>query len=764
MAYTNANLLAENASTFEGGTHAWGTDAGNNTTLSVVTGQFLSGTYSLKLTATAAGQVTGYAPRFNVTAGLEYVARVPLRTSAATAGRTGQIQISWYDAVTAGNLISSTVVSNLPITNQSGWFNVNYLGLVGTAPANAKSGALRIFVNGLAAGEYVNVDDVYVGAALVRAGNIYGYNTASMEQDTSGWKVDSGTLARGNWNLSAGMGFYALELTSAAAGSQEIRTNSFINIIPGKEYTSYTLARSPSIATTWYAEFRWYDAAWNQVGPVTQTAYSVGVNVTSWIGITATAPTGVNATQCKVFFRPQATAAGQVFVIEDAQLYASANPAGNLLSYAEYSTEGYLPPWLVDNGTVSMTQITSAITDGYFALKLVQAAPGTSTVTLDRLVPVTPGTTYQVKATIFRHNTDPAQKVTSAVRTRVDWYDAAGNLFLADNPDQFYAVEQAADWWAQINSETRTCPEGAAFVKVGFEVNSDNPLVDYWWADNVTLMEAVAEYTLVTSNEDGSITLTVNYVPDVSSSASNVTITRMDESGKAASMRAYGRTWDLAPNPYSTMVVEDYEAPLGSKVWYSVSWTSSTGATKGPRILTQTVDAPTLVDADYAWFKSPGVPALNTTVMMEAPLKWSRAARSTRYDVVGRKNPVHITGARAGRTSSITVLIWDPEANALFDSLLDAGTAALVQAMPGYGIEGNLYVSIGDVDVEPLDPDARVPGWRWTLAITEVDRPDGGLQSSATNTWQTIMDSTAYPTWEELFNAHETWTSVLTEG
>jgi hypothetical protein len=162
------------------------------------------------------------------------------------------------------------------------------------------------------------------------------------------------------------------------------------------------------------------------------------------------------------------------------------------------------------------------------------------------------------------------------------------------------------------------------------------------------------------------------------------------------------------------------------------------------------------------WFKSPGVPALNTTVQMEAPLKWSRASRSSRYDIVGRRNPVHITGTRAGRTSSITVLIWDPEANELFDALLDAGGTALVQAMPGYGIDGNLYVSIGDVDVEPLSPDAREDGWRWTLAITEVDRPDGGLQGSAGSTWQTI--STGYPTWEDVFSGNDTWTTVLTEG
>ncbi|MFE1763101.1 hypothetical protein ACFW81_02595 [Streptomyces angustmyceticus] len=762
MSYGNPNLLAADSSTFEGNAHNW--TAGGNTTLSVVSGQYMSGSYSLRFTATAAGSITGTTPRVTgVTAGLEYVVRSPIRRNTTTAGQVATLTVTWYNA-TSGGASLGTSVSALTLTGAAaGWFYYNHPVVVGTAPVGALSCTITLSVSGLAAAEYVNTDDVYFGAAQVRPNNIYGYNTASIEQDTSGWKVDSGVMARGAWNLAGGLGYYALEVTSTAAGIQEIRTNSFVAVTPGKEYTSYALVRSPS-ATTWLCEFRWYDAGSNQVGAVTQTPYAIAANASTWVGVTATAPTGVNATQCKVFIRPMATAAGQLFVLEDAQFYVSPNLANNLLSYAEYSAEGVLPAWTLDNGTTSLYQVTSGITDGLFALKVTPSVPGTVTASLDRLVPVVPGTTYQVSAVLYRHSTDAAQKVISSVRTRIDWYDAAGILYLADNPDQFYSTEQAADWYAQINTETRTCPEGAAYAKVGFEVNSDNPLVDCWFVDNVSLIQATAEYTLATSNDTGCVTLTINYVPPVSSSNSNVTIRRMDESGKAASMRAYGRSWDLAPNPYSTIVVEDYEAPLGSRVWYSVQWSSSTGATKGARLFTQTVGAPTLDDGDYAWFKSPGVPALNTTVMMEAPLKWSRAARSARYDVVGRKNPVHITGARAGRTSSITVLVWDPEGNALFDSLLDAGTAALIQAMPGYGLDGNLYVSIGDVDVEPLSPDAREDGWRWTLAITEVDRPDGGLQGSAANTWNDILISSAYSTWEDLFNSHETWTDVLTEG
>ncbi|WP_333731760.1 hypothetical protein [Streptomyces sp. IBSBF 3010] len=714
------------------------------------------------MTATAAGSASVWSPRIAVTAGTEYVVRVPIGIATSQTGLTVTATLEWWSASSGGTQLGTATSPAWNISSTVGFWAANYPVVVATAPAGATHALLKVSVNNLAASAKYLIDDVYFCAAPVKAGNAYGYNTASIEQDTSGWKIDSGTMVRGGWVLIAGQGHYGLEVTSAAAGYQEIRTQSFIGVIPGKEYTSYAAVWTDAGALPWMMEFRWYDASFVEVGLHASTTYTVSNSVVTRLGITGIAPAG--SVYCKVFIRPQATAAGQRFIIDDASLVTSPNIAGNLLTYAEYSSEGILPDWTLTNGTASLYQLTSGITDGYFTIKAVPTVTGLITAQLNRLVPVTVGTTYQVKATFYRHSTDPAQKVIGACRTRVDWFDSAGNILTADNPDQFYSSEVAADWYANVISETRTCPEGAVYAKVGWEVTSDNPLIDFWVVDNISLMEAVPEYTLSTSNEDGSITLTVNNPYAPGSNNSNVTIKRVDDSGKVYSMRGYGRTWDLAPNPYSTIVVEDYEAPLASRVWYSIQWSSSTGATKGPRLFTQSVDTPVLTDADYAWFKSPGIPALNTTVMMEAPLKWSRAARSQRYDVVGRKNPINRYDVRSGRSSSITVLIWDPEANELFNSLLDSGAPALVQAMPGYGIDGNLYVAVGDVDCEPLDPDARVPGWRWTLGITEVDRPDGGLQGSAASTWQTILDSTAYPTWEELFNSHDTWTDVLTKG
>jgi hypothetical protein len=192
---------------------------------------------------------------------------------------------------------------------------------------------------------------------------------------------------------------------------------------------------------------------------------------------------------------------------------------------------------------------------------------------------------------------------------------------------------------------------------------------------------------------------------------------------------------------------------------YAVTWYKADGS-RASRLFTQAIAAPVLEDPDYVWFKSPGIPALNTTLMMEAPIKWSREARQALYQIVGRRNPIAITDARPGRKASLSLLVWDEASNALFDSLLDTGLTALIQAMPGYGVNGNLYLSIGAVDVESVTNAANIPGWRWTLEVSVVDRPSGGLQGSASGTWQTVSDHNV--DWADVFNKNEVWSDVLT--
>jgi hypothetical protein len=753
VAYGNPNILPVDASTFEGGTSSW-VATGTNATSAVQSTTKLTGTYALRVTATAAGTATVWSSRVAITAGAEYVARVPVGLATSQTGLTATLTIEWWNAASGGSQVGTSAGSATNVSSTVGWQASGYPAAVGVAPAGATHAVVRVAVAGMAASAQYFVDDVYLGVAQNRAGNLVGFNVSSVEVDTSGWQATNATLTRASGVLYTGSGYYCLSATSVAAGVMDIRWVSTVNVITaGTEYVAYAAVQSPSAALSCQVNIDWYDNAFALLGSSTQT-FTVDSTIQR-IAVVGTAP--ANATRAKVWIKPTATAASQVFAIDDVSMAVAPNVAGNLLTYNEFSTESALPAWTISNGTGSRAFLTSGITDGFYTFKVAPTAPGMVTATLNRLIPVTAGSTYRVKATAYRHSSQPTAEVDSSMRVRIDWYDSAGVLFQTDNPDQFYPHTETGEWYAQVNSETRTCPTGAAFAKVAWEADSTSALIDGWYFDNIQLVPATPEYTLTSNNDLGLVSL---QVLNTYAGAETVTIERVDENGRKSIIRGYGFVYDKAPYTPAPIVVEDYEAPLGSRVWYAITW--YTGTDVAARIYTQLVNAPVLTDGDFVWFKSPGIPALNTRVMMEAPPRWSRSARRARYDIVGRKSPIFNTDVRSSGEATISVLVWETDANELFDSLLDSGLPALVQAMPGYGIDGNLYLSVGDVEAEPLDPDARESGWRWTLNVSAIDRPDGGLQGSAGATWQGISDD--YATWDDVFNAWESWTDVLTKG
>lgn len=753
MSFSNPNLLgADNASAFEGGATAW--TAGANTTVSVSATEFLVGAKSMRLTATAAGAIAATSPRFLVAAGKTYGVRLPLRKNTTTAGQIFTATITWYNATSGGSSLGTSVFT-VNLGTVTGWQPLNYAVPTGVAPAGALSATVTIGVSGAAAAEFFNTDDVYAAEMVRRAGDLLPYNVGSVENDASGWTATNGTLSRVLGVLYAGAGYYCLAAVSTASGNVDISTSAGYAVTPGQTYVAYSAVQS-SVTLTSYFELRWYNASAVLLS-TEQRTWTSNTGIARF-AISGVAPAG--AATVKLAFRPQATASGQQFFADDITLCPAPNPAGNLLTYEEYSSESTLPTWLSDDFSMSQAYLTSNITEGYYVIKATPSTFGVHTMQLQRLIPVTPGTTYLAQASYFRHSTDPAQSVPIAYRTRIDWYNASGTLLQADNPDQLYTSSLTGEFLGSYSTETRTAPAGAAFARVGIDLDHTSPLVDYYLVDSVIFKVSTPEYTLVTDNASGSITYTINSQPFYGVGGT-VSVYRVHEDGSMVPLRGYGVEYNKAPFTQSPLVIEDYEAPLGQSVWYKTDWYDSLGVWSS-RQYTRPVDTPTIEDPNYVWFKSPGLPAVNTLVMIEAPLEWARVSRSATFNVVDRKNPVHVSSLRAGRTSSVSLLIWDASANALFNSLLDSGLPALIQAMPGYGVEGNLYVSIGDVSVTPLDPDAREAGWRWTLTITEIDRPSGGLQGTAGATWQGITDH--YNTWEEVFNAYGTWADVLTKG
>jgi hypothetical protein len=752
VAFVNPNLLTDPAATtFEGGTHSW-TDATTNTTLSVVTGQYLSGTYSLRFTAKATGTVQAYSPYVTgVQEGKTYLARIPTRIQAAYAGKVFTARILFY--ADSGPNIGSFNYSVSPSATSTGWVLGNYPAISAVAPPTATKMRIAFIADNITINDYVNIDDVYLGEAPVIAGNLFGYDVQSVESGIDGWGASGTSPGTVSWGVNPRYdGYRCVGITATVTGTQYLRTNTTVPVTPGVEYVGEGWLFSPN-ASTADVLIQWYDAGGATL-PASYLSRSLTSGTWNYRIVTATAPAG--AATARLYFRPVALAVGDAYYLDEAALKPAPNAAGNLLSYDEYSTESTQPAWTCDDATLSRDYYSSTATDGRYVLAIRPTSNTIVNASLDRLIPVTPGTSYQARTTILRHNPNTAESIPITARTRISWFDASGVLLAVDEPDQFATIYDSASYAGILVAETRTAPVGAAFARFGMEIDHSNTAADFYYADKIQFYVSDPLYELSVADEAGYVRLLLNYLPP--SSTSTVTIYRVDENGRTAFLRGYGTEYDTAPYTQGPILVEDYEAPLSTRIWYAVEWRN--GSTLTARMLTQTVTAPVLSDADYVWFKSPGIPALNTTVMMEAPIKWSREARQALYAIVGRRNPIAITDARQGRKASLSLLVWDEASNALFDALLDTGLTALVQAMPGYGVNGNLYLSIGGVEVESVTNAANIPGWRWTLEVTEVDRPAGGLQGSSAGTWQTVADNNL--AWSDVLGGYDEWSTVLT--
>jgi hypothetical protein len=688
---------------------------------------------------------------------------MPLRTSAATAGKVFTARITWFNATSGGTSLgnSDTVVT---VAAQSGWWLTNYGYVVRDAPAGALSAVLTVTVANVPLAEYVNIDDVYVASAARIPGNFLSYNDQSFEQDISGWTVQgsgTGTMVQAEGFGGPGGGYRMLSATSTTTAGTQVFTG-LKPITPGVEYLGcgWVAGAAGTADTVVQGQIRWYDASSVEMGTLALKAWTIKAGVFTLINVVGTAPAG--AVSGRLFFRAPTPAAGYTWYMDEVFFGAAPNAAGNLLTYDEFSSETALPPWTVTGPSDPAVQYALNLThpsqDGGYVMALTPTGTGTIAASLDRLIPVTPGQTYQASAAVwFLGNSDP--NATSTSRVRLDWYDSSGVLTQAGTPPPYYSSAGGLPGYTgTISQSTGRAPSGAVYGKLTVEImHTTATTVTAYYVDNIQWVVSDPSFNASVINDTGSVSLSIFTMPDAGLGGT-YTLRRVHQDGSMQPVRGYVGDLVRVPFTQSPIVVEDYEAPMGEIIAYLVEWYNASG----DKILLLSIGvgaSPVLEDPDYVWLKSPGIPALNTTVLMESPVKWSRPARSTTLDIVGRTNPVNISGKRAGGTSSLSVLVWDPSAHEQLNSLLDNGLPVLIQAMPGYGINGNLYLSVGDVDSDPVMDAANEPGWRWTLNVAKIDRPSGGIQGSAISTWQDILDG--YDTWADVFDAFGTWADVL---
>lgn len=591
--------------------------------------------------------------------------------------------------------------------------------------------------------------------------NLLPVDASTFEDGTSSWTAENGGTSVSVVQSSVAAGTYAMQVSADSGTAWQI-ASSLLPVDPDETYVAMvplgcdveTSGRSSDLAIEWYSDAQ---ALISTSDVNTQdTSPDAGLMYLSAPVCSGTSPS--SAAFARLRCNLYGLSAGDYVLLDAIYFGVAANPPGNLLTYSEYSFESGVPPFALTN--LSDPARSGAYYVGNFSASFAVAANDVCEAQLSRLIPISAGGTYQLGYTLFADTTGASATGSVGVTSRITWYSGSGEE-VGNALDQWYFRDAPADSYPAVTGVfTATAPAGATQARVSALWDTTNCDAAACLIDNFTFEVSTPLYTATTDDERGVITSTIYYSPDPDRypGIDTFTLWRIGPDGTKTAVRGYGSEMVNVPLPAFPLVVEDYEAPLGSEVWYTAIYSAS-GEESSPTTLQTSLIRSPVVDQDHIWIKSPGLPAMNRQVVPEAPIEWQRAARSQTYTIVGRTNPIQVSGKRAGRVGALSALVWEADDNATLNRMLDAGTPLLIQAMPGLGIEGNTFVHVGDSTESPVSWNASEPIRRWTLGITEIDRPVGGVQGSALRTWQDINDN--YVRWDDVYDAYDTWTEVM---
>lgn len=192
--------------------------------------------------------------------------------------------------------------------------------------------------------------------------------------------------------------------------------------------------------------------------------------------------------------------------------------------------------------------------------------------------------------------------------------------------------------------------------------------------------------------------------------------------------------------------VWDYEAPFSVSVHYE--------ATDGT--LTATADVTLPITA--AFLRAPGLPSLDREILPADVPTVSRPRPTTVLRPIGRRTPVVLSGTRSA--GEFTLLVWArsyTEADELL-ALVDNAAVALL-LMPGTRGLDRVYVSVGDIEEQPITG-YRDDDWTlWALSCVVVNSPVGDTTGDPTASYQAILDT--HTSYAALWAANDTYLDVL---
>lgn len=726
-----ANLLSTDDRTFNASVGTW--TAGSNTSIARPDG------FSLTLTSSAAGTMAASTGKYGVTAGQQYEAYTSVWNRVAASGRIVSIRIDWY---TAADVYISSSTTASPITLPNSTAVSGPLITIGTAPGTATQAAIQVNVTAgiTGAGQQVNIDDLGLGVAAAVAGNLLPYDVESSEMGVGGWTGTNATLSR---TTGATEGSYSLRALSSGSGAVSVTAAVRYPVTAGVEYAvtadCFTAtAGSPSIDLRWYA-------ASSGGSPISTSTGSHAATVSAWTRITAVGTAPVGAGYVLVVLKSTASAGSQAWNWDTIALRPTSLllSAGNLLPWVAQAVEIDTSAWQAGTNTTIAQSAVGDPAAGAYSLKATATAGGQMRIQLASTVAVTPGEDYVVQAS---YRTTGA--TAAAAWADIDWYDASMVALGSGFPDQNGTLP--GDTWnpALVG---RQAPAGAAFARPVLLPQATAP-GQIFYLDDMFFGVSDPPYSVVPNGATASVTITLSGLTGMD----RLSLYRSDPGGTLTPVR--GADGDITALAIASdlFVVEDYEAPLGGAISYQYQrWNTGTPETVYTTGTYQ-VTLPDPPEVFQLWVKDPGRPSSNLLLAAHKIGAWSRAIEQGVYPIRGAAFPVTVSDVRQARTGSLEVYTWTPDEQAALHWLVGTGAVLLLQ---GLGL-GSVYVAVGDVQDASVTDDG-VDQWRiWTLELTEVARPRGGMQGSAERTWQDVADDHA--TWLDVAATYTTWLGVLT--
>lgn len=726
------NLLSDNAESMETDASAW-TGLVNVGLLSRG-GPGTLGPNALSVRSTATGDMqVGLTTRVAVTAGQMYLCFASIFTPVASA--QSRVEIRWY---TSGGTLISTVQGPLVTPATVSWGQV---GAQGVAPATAATATVVLRVGATAASQSWFADRVFLGPMpAVTTGNLLDFPTQDAEVDASGWTVPvNGAVTL---TTSAAYWYQALRLTAAAAGEVQLHTVARPAVTAGAEYVAYVYVNPTTAALTTAVDIWWYDGAG---GLLSTSSASWTPATAAWTRcvVVATAPS--TAASARLVVRPTATAGGQAWTVDRAVLAPTSvvGMPGNLLPYDAADFEQTVSAWVGTACTVS--QSSTHVLSGAYAARLVADGTGDMLMTLVDPVPVTGGLGYQFVPRVRR-----PEGSTLVYRTYMEWLAADGTI-----------LRSRWQTWGGISgsyvsgSMGDLAPDDATHLRVAVAVPGA-PADETWYVDQVFVGLGGLTVRATPAGSSG-VALTVRGL-SLGGPTWKWSLTRIVGGQPMQPVRGWLGDLTNQPTTGDVYVITDHEAPVGVPVQWRVI-TAAPVASDGLMSYTTepvTIEAPTLA----VWLTDVSLPVRTVSAVVGTPLPdWSRQARQGVYQVRGRMRPIVLSDVRAGRTGQLILTTETEDERDAMWWALETGRTLLLKWPPGWG-EQDAYVQVGDVTEAHITQNADHHDRQWTLALTEVDRPIGGVVGDPDRTWQTVANSGA--TWTDALAGATSWLDVYT--